>query len=395
VTAAGALAGFTVLDLTRVRAGPTAVRQLADWGAKVIKIEPPSAKETGEPMGGPRHGSDFQNLHRNKRSMSLDLKHPDGVAILKRLVGQADVLVENFRPDVKFRLGIDYESLKPVNPRLVYASISGFGQDGPYRERPGFDQVAQGLGGLMSITGEPGRGPMRVGIPIADLTAGIFCAQGILVALLERETSGLGQWVQSSLLQAQIFMLDFQAARWLNEGEIAGQAGNNHPTVVPTGVFRTADGAINIAAAGGAIWQRLCAAIGADDLPQDPHFATAAERSRNRDALNALIEERLAGAGSAYWIETLNAAGVPSGQINRIDQVFADPQVQTLDRVETIPAADPDRMLHLVGQPMKLSRTPSAVTRRPPEAGEHTDEILREFGYGAEEIAGFRERGAV
>ena len=391
----GALARFTVLDLTRVRAGPTAVRQLADWGARIIKIEPPAGKESGEPMGGPRHGSDFQNLQRNKRSLTLDLKHPDGVAVLKRLAAQADVLVENFRPDVKTRLGIDYEALRAVNPRLVYASISGFGQDGPYRDRPGFDQVAQGLGGLMSITGEPGRGPMRVGIPIADLTAGIFCAQGVLVALLEREVSGLGQWVQSSLLQAQVFMLDFQAARWLNEGEIAGQAGNNHPTVVPTGVFRTADGAINIAVAGGAIWQRLCQAIGAEELPQDPRFATAKDRGRNRDTLNALIEARLAGAGSAHWIARLNAAGVPSGPINRIDEVFADPQVQALDMVADIPAAEPGKTLHLVNQPVKLSRTPSAVTRRPPEAGEHTAEILAEFGFGTEEIAGLRERGVV
>jgi crotonobetainyl-CoA:carnitine CoA-transferase CaiB-like acyl-CoA transferase len=395
MAAKGALARFTILDLTRVRAGPTAVRQLADWGARVIKIEAPAGKESGEPMGGPRHGSDFQNLQRNKRSLTLDLKHPDGVAVLKRLAGQADVLVENFRPDVKTRLGIDYDAMRAVNPRLVYASISGFGQDGPYRDRPGFDQVAQGLGGLMSITGEPGRGPMRVGIPIADLTAGIFCAQGILVALLEREVSGEGQWVQSSLLQAQIFMLDFQAARWLNEGEVAGQAGNNHPTVVPTGVFRTADGAINIAAAGGAIWQRLCTAIGAEELPNDPRFATAKDRSRNRDALNALIEAKLAGAGSAHWIERLNEAGVPSGQINRIDEVFADPQVQALDMVADIAAAEPGKMLHLVNQPVKLSRTPSAVTRRPPEAGEHTEEILAEFGFGAAEIAGLRERGVV
>ena len=391
----GALARFTILDLTRVRAGPTAVRQLADWGARVIKIEAPAGQEGGEPMGGPRHGSDFQNLQRNKRSLTLDLKHPDGVAVLKRLAAQADVLVENFRPDVKTRLGIDYEAMCAVNPRLVYASISGFGQDGPYRDRPGFDQVAQGLGGLMSITGEPGRGPMRVGIPIADLTAGIFCAQGILVALLEREVSGLGQWVQSSLLQAQIFMLDFQAARWLNEGEVAGQAGNNHPTAVPTGVFRTSDGAINIAVAGGVIWERLCTAIGADGLLKDPRFATSKDRNRNRDALNALIEEKLAGAGSAYWIEKLNAAGVPSGQINSIDQVFADPQVQALGMVADIPAAEPGKMLHLVNQPVKLSRTPSAVTRRPPEMGEQTDEILAEFGFGAAEIAGLRERGVV
>jgi len=263
----GPLARFKVIDLTRVRAGPTAVRQLADWGADVIKIESP---EGDAGLGGERHGPDFQNLHRNKRSLTLNLKSPEGVAVMKRLVAQSDVVVENYRPDVKFRLGVDYESLKAINPRIVYASISGFGQDGPYRDRPGFDQIAQGMGGLMSITGEPGSGPMRVGIPVADLTAGIFAAMGILVALLEREQSGEGQWVKSSLLGAQISMLDFQAARWTIGKEVPGQAGNNHPTSIPTGVFATADGFINIAAAGDDIYRRLCKALGAEHLAGEP-----------------------------------------------------------------------------------------------------------------------------
>ena len=387
------LARYTVLDLTRVRSGPTAVRQLADWGANVIKIEMPEG-EGGEALGGPRHGPDFQNLQRNKRSLTLDLKSPDGVAILKHLVERADVLVENFRPDVKFRLGIDYETLKAVNPRLVYASISGFGETGPYRERPGFDQIAQGMGGLMSITGLPGQGPVRVGLPIADLCAGIFCSQGIMLALLERAQSGLGQWVQSSLLQAQIFMLDFQASRWLNAGEVPKQAGNNHPTSVPTGVFKTADGHINIASAGGKIWQRLCETLGAPEWCEDPRFATGAARSANRDALTDLINDKLAGTGSAAWIERLNEAGVPCGPIYSIDQVFADPQVKALGIVQTVdsPHYDP---LRLVGQPMTLSRTPSEITRAPPEIGEHSDELLQEFGYSADAIAGFRARGII
>src|SRR5580693_1344637 len=266
------LARFKVLDLTRVRAGPTCVRQLADWGAKVIKIEAPPSP--GEGLGGPRLGPDFQNLHRNKRSLTLDLKSPDGIEIFRKLVRDADVVVENFRPDVKERLGIDYNALKALNPRLVYASISGFGQSGPYRDRPGFDQIAQGMGGLMSITGLPGQGPVRVGIPVADLTAGIFAAMGILVALLEREVSGEGQYVESSLLAAQIAMLDFQAARWLIAKDVPGQAGNNHPTSIPSGVFRTRDGHINIASAGGEIWRRMCEAIGRPDLPKDPDYAT-------------------------------------------------------------------------------------------------------------------------
>jgi crotonobetainyl-CoA:carnitine CoA-transferase CaiB-like acyl-CoA transferase len=255
-SASKALARFTVLDLTRVRAGPTCVRQLADWGANVIKIESPPGIE--DQMGGPREGPDFQNLHRNKRSMTLNLKAPEGLAAFKRMVKKADVVVENFRPNVKKRLGIDYKTLAKINPRLIYASISGFGQNGPYANRPGFDQIAQGMGGLMSITGLPGQGPVRAGIPIADLTAGMFAALGILVALLEREKSKKGQHIETSLLQAQIFMLDFQGARYLVKGEVAKQAGNNHPTSIPTGVFKTKDGYINIATAGQKTWQRFC-----------------------------------------------------------------------------------------------------------------------------------------
>src|SRR5450432_4582577 len=277
--ASQALQRFTVLDLTRVRSGPTAVRQLADWGANVIKIETPARMDTGDPAGSPRHGPDFQNLHRNKRSMTLNLKEKAGLAVLRRMVESADVVIENFRPDVKERLGIDYAALRKINPRIVYASISGFGQDGPYRERPGFDQIAQGMGGLMSITGLPGQGPVRVGIPVADLGAGIFCAMGILVALLEREVSGEGQWVQSSLLGAQISLLDFQAARWLIAKDVPGQAGNDHPTSIPTGVFPTSDGHINIAAAGGHIFARFCQTLGLNHLHDDPLFAEDASRS--------------------------------------------------------------------------------------------------------------------
>src|SRR6202140_2951627 len=239
--ASQALSRFTVLDLTRDRSGPTCVRQLADWGANVIKIDAILEDAGGEQLGGPRQGADFQNLHRNKRAMSLNLKDPKGLEVFNRLVKQADVVVENFPPDVKTKLGVDYESVKKINPRIVYGSISGFGQDGPYHKRPGFDQIAQGMGGLMSITGAPGQGPMRVGIPVADLAAGLFCAIGILTALLERDVSGEGQWGQTSLLQAQIFILDFQASPLVMEKEGPKQAGNDPPTSIPPGVFKTSD----------------------------------------------------------------------------------------------------------------------------------------------------------
>ena len=390
--ASKALARFTVLDLTRVRAGPTSVRQLADWGANVIKIESPPGVE--DQMGGPREGPDFQNLHRNKRSMTLNLKTPEGLAAFKRMVKKADVVVENFRPDVKKRLGIDYKSLAKINPRLVYASISGFGQDGPYANRPGFDQIAQGMGGLMSITGLPGQGPVRAGIPIADLTAGLFAALGILVALLEREKSKKGQHIETSLLQAQIFMLDFQGARYLVKGEVAKQAGNNHPTSIPTGVFKTKDGYINIATAGQKTWQRFCEAVGATALMERPEYETAEARSKNRDALSPEIDNYLAAATSAEWVERLNKAGVPSGPIYSIDQVFADPQVQHLGIVQSVTMKDKSKM-RLLGQPVGLSRTPSRLAARPPDLGEHTNAILKEFGFSARDIVALHKAKAL
>ncbi|MGC2079871.1 MAG: CaiB/BaiF CoA-transferase family protein [Xanthobacteraceae bacterium] len=390
--ASKALARFTVLDLTRVRSGPTCVRQLADWGANVIKIESPPGVE--EPMGGPREGPDFQNLHRNKRSMTLNLKSPEGLAAFKRMVKKADVVVENFRPDVKKRLGIDYKTLARINPRIVYASISGFGQTGPYANRPGFDQIAQGMGGLMSITGLPGQGPVRVGIPVADLTAGLFAALGILIALLEREKSKKGQHIETSLLQAQIFMLDFQGARYLVSGEVAKQAGNNHPTSIPTGVFKTKDGYINIATTGQKIWQRFCETAGATALMENPDYQNATARSKNRDALSAEIDRHLVSATSAEWVERFNAAGVPCGPIYSIDQMFADPQVQHIGIAQSVTKKDKNKM-QLIGQPMLLSRTPSRLVARPPELGEHTSAILKEFGFSKKDIAALHKAKAV
>lgn len=392
--ASTALSDITVLDLTRARAGPTAVRQLADWGADVIKIEIPEAIEGGDVMGGARHGSDFQNLQRNKRSLTLNLKDPEAVEIFKRLVRDADVVIENYRPGVKHRLGIDYDTLKELNPRLIYGSISGFGQQGPYRDRPGFDQIAQGMGGLMSITGMPGQGPVRVGIPIDDLCAGIFLAHGIMVALYERVKSGEGQWVHSSLLQAQIFMLDFQAARWLIDKEVPAQAGNNHPTTMPQGVFETSNGHINIAAAGQVIFGRLCKALGTEEWIDDPDYATPQGRSDNRDALNEKIAEHTKNKSSAHWIELLADASVPCGPIYSIDQVFEDKHVQQLGVTATSNSAALGP-LEINAQPVVLTRTPSQIAAAAPEKGEHSDEILERFGYSADEIADFKSRNVV
>lgn len=377
---------FTVIDMTHVRSGPAAVRQLGDWGARIIRVEMPVSANDDRP-GGPAQVADYQNTHRGKRSLTLNLKDPQGLKAFHRLVEKADVLVENFRPDVKFRLGIDYESLSAINPGLVYASISGFGQDGPYAMRPGLDQIAQGIGGLMQVTGEKGRGPMRAGIPVADLTAGLFCANGIMTALLEREVSGRGQWVQTSLLQAQIWMMDFQAMRWLMNGEVPGQSGNDHPTSSPTGVFETRDGYMNIAAMGNALFARLCEAIGATELIDDPRFGSVQDRAANRPPLNAAINERTRLRDTQDWVARLNEAGVPCGPILTLDQTFEDPQVRHLEMVWKVehPNLGP---ISVLGQPFSLSRTPPVSPAPAPVRGQHSLEILDEFGFSSEEIAG-------
>ena len=380
------LAGITVLSLTRVRAGPTCARQFADWGADVIMIERPSA--SGDGLGGARDGSDFQNLHRNKRSLTLDLKREEGVSVLKRLAARADVLMENYRPDVKHRLGIAYDDLQPINPRLVYASISGFGEDGPYSARPGFDQIAQGMGGLMSVTGEPGGGPLRAGIPVADLTAGMSAALGILMALFERQNSGKGRWVATSLLEAQTFMMDFQAARYLVEGEVPSTTGNEHPTSVPTNLFETADGHINVAASGEEIWRRLTAAVGAPELVEDPRFLTGRDRFENRAALNAILAERMKTRKSGDWVALLNDAGVPCGPVNRMDAVFADPQIAHLGMAAPVPEAS---YSHLVAHPVRIDGKRAPIRAKAPERGAHSREILAAFGFSGDEIDGLSE----
>ena len=384
------LSGVRVVDLTIARAGPTCVRHLADWGAEVIAVQAPDG---GEAILA-RDGFDYQNLHRNKRVISLNLKSAEGREAFLKLVRRADVLVENMRAPVKKRLKIAYEDLRPLNPRLVYGSISGFGQDGPYSERAGVDQIAQGMGGLMSITGEPGRGPMRVGIAVSDTTAGNLLALAIMMALFQRERTGEGRYVHTSLLESMVFMLDFQAARWLMAGEVAGQMGNDHPTLAPMGAFPTADGYVNIAASSPAQFARFCEAAGRADLAADARFSGSRARAANRPALNAAIAEETRKHPSAWWIERLEAVGVPCGPILTIDQVFSDPQVRHLGLAHPVdhPRLGPT---HMVASPLNLEGLEKEIRTVAPLKPEHTDAVLAELGYDPDAIAAMRRAGAI
>jgi formyl-CoA transferase len=386
------LSGIVVLDLTLARAGPTCVRHLGDWGADIIRIEPPEAQ--GEDVVGRRDGFDFQNLHRNKRTMHLNLKTEEGHAAFMKLVERADVIVENMRAEVKHRLKVSYDDVRKVNPRIVYGSISGFGQTGPYGKRAGVDQIVQGMGGLMSVTGLPGQGPVRVGIPIADLTAGNLLALAISMALFDRTRTGVGRWVHTSLLEVQIFMLDFQASRWLMDKEVAKQAGNDHPTGIPTGVFPTSDGHINIAAASERVWERMCDAIGHPEWKSRPEYRTRKTRSDHRVQLNGEISEITRTKPSAHWVELMEEAGVPCGPIYSIDQVFADPQVQHLGM------AAPVKMktrgdTHIVNSAINFEGIKKKVRGATPEAGEHTNEILKTIGYSDADIAKLKTKGVI
>jgi crotonobetainyl-CoA:carnitine CoA-transferase CaiB-like acyl-CoA transferase len=394
IQAGEALAPFRVLDLSRVRAGPTCVRMLADFGADVIRIEPPPGIDANDNMFvDQREGGDFQNLNRNKRSLTLNLKTPEGMAVLRRLVAGADVLVENWRPDVKKRLGLDYESLRAINPRIVLASISGFGQDGPYANRPGFDQVIQGMGGLTSVTGFPGQ-PVRAGIAVADSSTGLYLALGIFAALLERERSGQGQWVHASLLHAMIAMMDFQAARYLNDAAVPQPCGNDHPTASPMGLFQARDGSLNLGVAGSGNWRRFCESLEHPEWIADERFATERARIANRAALTLEIEAVFATQPVAHWVERLNRAGVPAGPLYSVPQVFDDPQVRHMGATAQATTRS-GTICTFITQPVQLQRTPASVQAAAPDCGEHTDEVLREAGFGEDDIRRLREQRVV
>tara|TARA_A100001037_G_scaffold303487_1_gene337658 strand:+ start:39262 stop:40452 length:1191 start_codon:yes stop_codon:yes gene_type:complete len=389
------LSRFKVLDLTTARSGPTAVKQLADWGADVIKIEP-SRKiiASGGGLSRDRHGYEMQNLHRNKRGMTLNLKSEEGREIFYNLVKNSDVVIENYRPDVKNRLKIDYETLKSINKKIILGSISGFGQFGPYSSRPGLDQIAQGLSGLMSVTGMPENGPTRVGVPIGDLTAGMMLAQGVLLALLEREKSGEGQWVHTSLLEGLIQIMDLQAARFLMAGEVPKQVGNLHPVYLPTGVFPTSDSSMNIQSPGQVFWKRLSAALGKPELFEDEDFKTPEDRWNNKDRLNKEISELTMQKTTAEWVEILNDAGVPCGPIHSVNETFADPQVQQLNMNPELEHPVIGK-INVVGQAIKLSRTPQKMRFTTPEVGEHNEQILSELNYSEEDIEKFKQEDII
>lgn len=394
------LRDIRILDLSRVLSGPFCSMQLADMGAEVIKVEAPGQGDDTRRFGPPFQGGEsayFLSINRNKRSITVNLKHREGRAIIEGLIERSDVLVENFRPGTMARLGLSYEEVAKRNPRLIYASISGFGHAGEERfsRQPGYDLLIQGLGGIASLTGEPDGPPMKNGVSIADLVAGLYAVQGILLALYAREKTGRGQQIDISMLDAQVSLLTYQAAIAFMTGESPGRMGNRHPTIVPYETFRVADGYFNLAIGNDRLWQRFCAAIGREDLSSDPDFSTNADRVRNRDRLVPILEGIMARRTCAEWTAILDDAGVPGGPILSVGEVLDHPQVRAREMVVEVEHPTLGS-LPLTGIPVKLSETPGSIRRPPPRLGEHTEEVLEELlGYDREKIGELRASGAI
>jgi CoA:oxalate CoA-transferase len=390
------LSAIKIIDVTAALSGPYCTMLLGDLGAEVIKIEEPQAgdmlRKSGPFIGG--EGSYFLYGNRNKKSMTLNLQKEKGRDILLQLVKNADIFVENFRPQVKYRLRIDYPTLRDINPGLIYCSISGFGQNGPWADRPGFDQIAQGMSGLMSVTGSLGSGPTRAGVAIGDSVAGIFAAYGVLAALFEREKSGLGQFIETSLLEGLVALLGFQAGKYFATGETPLPQGNDHATIAPYGTYRTKDGYMNIAAGTEKMWEKLCEILGAENLVVDSKFQTIPGRVENKDLLREILEKRLVKKTTSEWVEILNEGGIACGPIYTIDQVFNDSQIlaqEMVSEVEHIKAGK----IKMIGFPVKISRTPCKTSLPPPILGQHTQEILGDLNYSQEEIAELKQNGIV
>jgi formyl-CoA transferase len=393
----GPLTGVRVLDLTRALAGPYCSMMLGDMGADVLKVEMPKTGDEARAWGPPFINGEsgyFLSVNRNKKGMTLNLKDARGQEILAKLMARADVVLQNFSPGTLEKLGFPYERMKALNPRIVYCAISGFGQSGPSAGKVAYDQILQGVGGLMSITGPVGGPPIKVGVPIADIASGMFAAYAVMVALFHRERTGQGQMIDTSLLDGQVALLTFQAQRYFLTGKAPGWSGNCHPLIAPYELFKTRDSYINVAVGNDSLWARFCQSLGLEQYVNDLRFKTNSDRLANRDALIAIIEERFSRSTTAEIVALLGGVGVPSGAVHNLAEVFADPQVVHLG-LEQVMQHPTVGELHQTGIPYRFSVSPGALRLPPPRLGQHTDEVLQDLGYAKEEIGRLRQEGAI
>jgi crotonobetainyl-CoA:carnitine CoA-transferase CaiB-like acyl-CoA transferase len=392
-----ALEGIKVLDLSRALAGPYCTMMLADMGADVIKVEMPGRGDDSRSWGPPfveGESAYFMSINRNKKSITLNMKSENSTEIIYKLIKQSDVLVENFRPGAMERLGLEYEQVKEMNPKIIYCSISGFGQNGPYRMLPGFDQVLQGMGGLMSITGDPGGSPIKVGVAIADISGGMFAAYGIVVALYNREKTCKGQMIDVSLLDSQVAWLTYRSGAYFASGEIPQPVGSGHPVIVPYQAFKAKDVYINIAVGNDQLWQKFCKTVGLEKVMDDPRFATNAKRVENREEIVKIVGDLVATKNGEEWLKILTDAGIPCGPIYTVDKIFADPQILHRQMLKELDHPKAGR-IKVTGIPVKLSDTPGEVKTAPPVLGQHTQEILTELGYSGQDIKKLRQEKVV